>query len=103
MEKYQKELAVTELAVLGVGLVVGAFWWRGRKKRKAEAWEGTVEDKSVKTITDSEGDDTDYYYLHVRVSPQEVKLVEVKEKLYNEFSKGDKAVKTAGEYNPRKG
>lgn len=88
--------------VIAVLIVVAYFWWRGRQKTKAEVWEGVLENKDEKSMTDSEGDETTWYMLYVRLSTGEMKEVEVNEKLFEQLEIGDKISKQAGQLYPAK-
>ena len=78
------------------------FYFRGRKKTKAEAWVGTVTGKQERSITHSDGDDTEWYEVTVKLEDGQMKTIEVKEKLYGQLEVGDKLQKAVGQVHPTK-
>ena len=76
----------------------------GIGKWKTEAWEGEIVDKKQVTMSDSEGYDTTYYYLHIKMPDGSIKKKTYYDKnFYDQFQVGDKIVKRQGEKKPVKG
>lgn len=74
----------------------------GIGKWKTEAWEGEVVDKKEVTMSDSEGYDSTFYYLHVKMPDGKVERKHCDNKTYALFSVGDKIAKRPGEKKPVK-
>jgi len=75
----------------------------GIGKWKTEEWEGEVVDKKTLTMSDGDGYDATYYYLHIKMPDGNVEKKRYDDKTYALFGVGDKIVKRPGEKKPVKG
>ena len=83
-------------------IIAVVFYFKGRKKTKAEAWVGTVTDKQERSITHSDGDDTQWLEVTLKLEDGQLKTIEVKENLYQQVKVGDKLQKASGQMHPTK-
>jgi uncharacterized protein YxeA len=89
--------------IIIAAIVIAAIYltkW-SNEKRKAETWTGTVENKKVSDVYDSDGAKTGVSYdLTIRMSDGKKKKVTVARSAFDSVNVGDVVEKKAGEMDP---
>ena len=94
-------LVAVLVVVVGLALVGGVVWFV-LNKMKGQEYRGTVTAKDTNQGIGKEGDTYSRYVLVVRSDDGTETKVTVGEKVWEQFSVGDRIVKEAGQYNPTK-
>lgn len=91
---------VVMVALVAAGLYYGKW---ANDKRRADTWTGTVENKKISNVYDSDGDKTGVSYdLTIRRSDGKKKKLSVAKTTYDALNIGDTIEKKAGEMDPAK-